>query len=236
MRQYGVVLVVLAAAGCSSSPGNGTSPGELGRGKFSYYCDPNYKVADAQCNDNADLAIVDPSTNLPSIALGASFNVTFSDGRDYTDDTNAIALDPNTMRFVAIETGYAVLVGHRDDQGNAEDLVHVTIEQIDHIEFAHTAPMGGSFKGEVTAPGLMASFTVQGGPVTQLFRVVPLTKDRRLLAGALPVKWTSSDPSVVQVMTDPTQNIITVQILKSGTATLHVTLGETAGDVTLTVS
>ena len=118
---------------------------------------------------------------------------------------------------------------------SVQDVAHMLFQTIDHLEFAHTNPTGGSFKGNVTVPGLSITVSVAGGPVTQLFRVVPMTADRKLLAGSLPCMWTSSDATTAQVTTDPTQNIVTVQLNKAGTATLHVTLGSAAADVTVTL-
>jgi hypothetical protein len=253
----GGALAVLCSAGCKSTDsGNGKQVGELGRGVFGYVCGSG---ADAQCNDNADVAIVDPSTNLPVVAVGGSFFVTYAsnasstnnvpDGHTDTVDTTFIDVDPTGTQYVAKRAGYAVLYGLQGtvamtachavscDGDAPEDLVHLLLQPVDHIEFAHSAVMGGSFKQEVTTPGGgMVSLTVNGQPLTELFRVVPMTKDRNLLAGSLPIMWTSSDTSVGQITTDPTQNIITLQLEKAGTTMLTATLATMMGTLTVTVN
>jgi hypothetical protein len=219
----------LAALGCSSASGNGAQAGELGRGTFSYVCGPG---ADAQCNSNADLPIVDPSTNLPPVALGSLFDLDYAPGRVESDDEAVLPVVDNQW-FYAKGSGYVAVVGSKG--GTADDLVHVLVEPIDHLEFAQSAVTGGSFMGEVTVPGLTATVTVNGGPLTQYYRVVPLTQDRKLLAGGLPCMWTSSNPSVGRVVSDPAQNIVQVQFSQNGMVTFHVTLGSAAGDVNVTV-
>jgi hypothetical protein len=250
-------LGVVCAVGCSSSSnGNGKQAGELGRGVFGYSC---VSAADAQCNNNADVAIVDASTNLPSVAVGATFYVTYAsnasstnnvpDGHVDTVDTTFIDIDATGIEFVAKRAGLAVLYGLQGtvamtachsvtcDGDAPEDLVHLQLQAIDHIEFAHSALMGGTFKGEVTTPGGgMVSLTVNGQPLTELFRVVPMTKDRKLLAGSLPIMWTSSDTTVGQITTDPTQNIVTLQLEKAGTTMLTATLATMMGTLTVTVN
>jgi hypothetical protein len=247
-RIIGLTVVAIASLGCNSDAEKGTQAGELGRGKFQYVCgstgDP-----DAQCNENADLAIVDPATNMPAIALGGRFAVTFIKKDAPSGNTGVYAqglseltaFDYKDQFHTAKKAGWAALIGFTDGGGysNARDLVHVRIEPIDHLEVAQTTPTGGGggdFKGKVTVPGLTVDVTVSSPttPVTQMFRVVPLTLDRRLLAGALACQWTSSNPSVANITTDPTKNIITVE-LKPGTATIHVTLGDKATDVQVKV-
>lgn len=249
----GGVLIALAALGCSSSSSNnGKQVGELGRGTFAYACT---SMADAQCNDNADVAIVDPSTNLPTVAVGGTFQVTYysngnqgstPDGHTDTVDAAFIDVDTSGMSYVAKRAGYGVIYGvpggsschTRMCDGTApQDLVHMYLQPVDHIEFAHSAVMGGSFKGEATTPGGgMVMFTVNGQPATQLFRVVPMTKDRKLLAGSLPIMWTSSNTMVGQITTDPTQNIITLQLSTAGTTMLTATVTAPAGALTGTLT
>jgi hypothetical protein len=235
-----IVVIALGVAACSSSSGNGVQPGELGRGKFAYACGPG---ADAQCNDNADLAIVDPATNLPPIALGSIFSVGYTDKyggsqHTYIADSSFFAVRDGWL--VALQTGEAAIWGESpgssDYKPKLEDMVHVKVVSVDHLELAQTKPMGGSFKGVVTVPGLTATATLAGAPVTQLFRVVPMTADRKLVAGGLLCSWTSNNPQVATIMTDPTKNIVTVQYAQAGMATLHVTLGALAADVNVTVS
>jgi len=237
-------LLVLASSSflvaCKKSDDHGAEPGELGRGTFKYACGQG--GADAQCNDDADLAIVDPSTNLPSVALSSTFNVGFlpnddSDGTlrgTQSGDADFLAIDSSvgSAQYVAERTGYVAVIGLDD---HPLDLVHVKIESIDHLEFANTNPSaGGTLKGQVTVPGLTISASASSAP-TMLVRVVPMTADRRLLAGALACKWTTSDATIVAIDGGATQNIVKVDLLKNGTATLHVTLGALSGDVTLTV-
>lgn len=240
MRNHRLVRVGLLASvavtGCDSTQsGNGQQPGELGRGTFTYTCGPG---ADAQCNQNADLAIVDPSTNLPPIALGSTFDLGYSNGATQADDTAGIVLDQAVNLYGAAQTGYVAVFGLRGSGSSApaEDLVHLKIVSVDHLEFAQTSPSGGTFKGVVTAPGITVNVTVGSGTPTQLLRVVPMTSDRKLIAGALPCNWTSNDPTIAQVASDPGQNIVTVKLLKAGTTKVHVTLGSLAGDVTVTGS
>jgi len=241
-----VAWAVVALVSCNSSSGPPKQPGELGRGVFSYSCGPG---ADAQCNQNADLAPLDQSTNLPPVAVGAVFGITFAMNPATAGDqpnpghTKAVATSfvdvGGANLFTAKRAGYTAIIGYAgvpiEANEEAVDLVHTHLAAIDHIEFAQSSAMGGNFQNEVTVAGLAVNVTVSGSPVTQLFRVVPVTPDHKLLAGALPVMWTSSDPTTAPITTDPTQNIITVQFNSAGTVTLHATLASFSGDVTVTV-
>jgi hypothetical protein len=231
------LAIAIASLACKKSDETGVQVGELGRGTFVYICGSG---ADAQCNDNADLSIVDPSTNLPSVALGSTFNVNYRSNGDksttgptQSGDLDFLSVDTASTGYDAKRVGLVALLGIY--HGRVEDLVHAHIEALDHLEFANTNPSGGgSFKGEVTVPGLNVDASATAAP-TMLVRVVPMTKDRRLLAGALPCQWTTSDATTAAIDGASTGNIVSVKLLKSGTATLHVTLGPLAGDVTLTI-
>ncbi len=234
-------LVTLTGCKKTDDPTHGVQPGELGRGKFSYVCGHG---ADAQCNDNADIPIVDPSTNLPNVAVGSTFSVAYKSNADeakgagtgitQSGDLDLLAIDTSGAApgYQAKRVGFVAVLGIWS--GN-EDLVHLKIVDVDHLEFANTEPTGGgSFKGKVTVPGLDLTLS-SSSAASMLFRVVPLTKDRRLLAGALTCKWTTSDPTVLAIDGDDTQNILKTKLLKTGVAKLHVTLGAKSGDVTVTV-
>ena len=229
--------LALLVACKSSTTEHGVQAGELGRGTFTYSCGSG---ADAECNDNSDLAIVDPATNLPSVAVGATFSIGYKSnqtnavGISQSGDLDLLAVDSKGSKpgFLAKRAGFVAVVGVYLVN---EDLVHVHVEELDHLEFANTTPTaGGSFKGAVTVPGLTVSASAAVAP-TMLLRVVPMTKDRRLLAGALACQWTSTDPTLIQIDGPATQNIVSIKLLKSGTGKLHVTLGTLASDVTLTV-
>ncbi|MBI5538229.1 MAG: hypothetical protein HY898_36240 [Deltaproteobacteria bacterium] len=245
MKRIIVVAAAIAAlSGCDKSKdASASQAGELGRGTFTYVCGTG---ADAQCNDNSDLALVDPATNFPPIALGATFSSSFkvNDAQDPSAVMSAVPdmLDSETVPkyLIAKKVGWVALLGMESAGGTrVSDLIHAKVEPLDHLEVAQSAPTGGGgadFKGKVTAPGIDVTITgsTPSTPVTQMFRVVPMTKDRKLLAGALPCQWTTSNEAVARITTDAGQNIITVE-LKPGDATLKAALGGLTVDVKVKV-
>ena len=74
--------------------------------------------------------------------------------------------------------------------------------------------------------------SVQG---TIEFRVSPVTADDRILAGALPCAWSSSNSSVAQIVGASDENVIDVSTGQAGSTTIGVQLGSLTASVPLTV-
>jgi hypothetical protein len=251
----GALGALAALAAACAGDGGAKQVGKLGLGTFAYVCTSG---ADAACEANADVPLADPSTRLPPVAAGATFDVTYTTragGADAAPDGHVDAVgtafvgpDATMTHLAATRAGFAVLYGVAGDvpagcrevtcDGVApEDLVHVLVEPADHLELAHAPAMGGDFVGETTMPGGGAVSLARGGPTpAELFRAVLVTKDRRLLAGSLPTAWTSSDTSVARIASDAARSVIRLELDAPGTTTLTVTAGGLSASVTVTVT
>lgn len=235
-----IILILFAAsalASCNEAGGpEAVQEGELGNGTFVYDC---HEESDAQCDANSVLALPDETLKtLPSIAVGAAFSVRYDpkEGDGSIDSpvpdfiTNEAVMSENgggSVFLRAARAGIGVLSGSVGIY--PEDLVHVRIEEAKDIV--------------VTRIDTSGNFGFDGAGVVDVsvkleetfFRAVPVTEDKRILSGALPCMWTTSDEAVVAITSDPTSNVVQAQMKQQGTATLHVKLGDIEKDVTVTV-
>ena len=234
-----IVMAPLALAACEESGGGGppTQEGELGNGTFTYDC---HVESDAQCDDSSVVAPVDETLkSLPSVAVGATFQVNYSSKGSTPYTTSPVpefiveeSEDPDgdgvSIGFYrAVRPGIGVLLGQ--SSAGPEDLVHVRLEEVADVVVTRI-DAGGNF-GFDGAGVIDVNVKLE----ETYFRAVPVTADKRLLSGGLPCMWTSSDAEVVAIDSEPTDNVVHVQMKKEGTATLRVDLGGISKEVTLTV-
>jgi hypothetical protein len=236
-RSIFIMFAAFALASCGETSGpEAVQEGELGNGTFIYDC---HEESDAQCDENSVLALPDETLKtLPSVAVGAAFRVRYDpkEGDGSIDSpvpdfiTNEAVMSEGGSGAVflrAARAGIGVLSGSVSIY--PEDLVHVRIEEAKDLV--------------VTRIDTTGNFGFDGAGVVDVsvkledtyFRVVPVTEDKRILSGALPCMWTTSDEAVVTITSDPTSNVVGVQMKQQGTATLHVKLGDLEKDVTVTV-
>lgn len=233
----GLLLLGSLCVGCDpkSAPVRG---GQLGNASFSYICGPE---TDPQCNPDSDLAAPGEVSAFPKIALGGKFAMS---AEATSGPTGAYTLDASRPFFEFFDegdrhlirpkkTGIASILAIKGEE--ALDLTWVEVVKADHIKFVQGTPQGTFKDGSITLgkTGVTATATVT---VTFKFRAVAADKDDKILAGAFDCKWTTSDAAIANITAGANANIVTVVSGKAGTATLHATLGDLAGDIALTVN
>jgi hypothetical protein len=67
------------------------------------------------------------------------------------------------------------------------------------------------------------------------FRAVPIDTEGNMLAGDIGCSWTTSNPGVVTIESDPSKNIVTFRIQGPGNASLHVQMGSMGKDVAFNI-
>jgi len=216
--------------------------GELDKGMFYYLCAAD---SDAVCDSDAVVGRADEATGaFPPVAVGGDFKLNF-----VPDDASAVEyIDPGSESFITWEdtTFTAMLPGivalvATDVSGYAVDLVHIRLAQPAAIRVSQTTTTAQSVDSfaaglDINLDGSDVEIDLQGSVSLsgQIFlRAVPMDADDQILAGALATSWQSSDPSIVQIVSDPANNVIEVQPQASGTATLTVTMGQVNAAVTL---
>lgn len=242
-RWWGLLWVALAT-GCDEggSVDAAGERGELNNGTFFYVCNDK---ADAQCDEDAVVGARDPATSaFPPLARGGRFSVRF----EYDDDpvllNYLIFAGPyvegmeGSPVFTAVAPGVTAVAAVDESSSLAYDLVHLTVvepaalrisettttqERVEDIAAGVDLELGSDAVLDITAEVTLATRT--------FFRAAPVDGAGNVLAGALDTTWTSSDPGVVAIVSDPENNVIEIEPLGSGTATLTVTMG----DLTATV-
>ncbi len=232
--------IALATSGCQDETGG--LRGELNAGTFFYRC---AERSDAQCDADAVVAQADDTTAaFPAIAVGAVFGLRFDD-RDGT--VGATGFEPATPKFLAVSADAltAMLPGIVGvvfvDNGRAVDFVHlnlvapasVSISQASTIEVSVDDIAAGN---DIVADGSDVAIDLTS-PVSvssrTFLRAVPRSEDGRILAGGLTTEWTTSDPTIIEITSDPSDNVIAIETRGTGTATLTVTQGDITAAVTI---
>jgi hypothetical protein len=233
-----MMVVALAVVGCEDKDKSAAvRGGQLGAAEFSYICG---RGEDPQCNTDSELAQPGEFSSFPRIAVGASFGLGVKPKKG--PDGNAITLDFSETIFEVDEAktnfkgktpGVMSVLAIRYSE--VVDLTWMEIVKADHIKLIQGTPDGkfkdGSIK--IGPEGVSGQASVQ---FTFKFRAVAADKDDKLLAGAFPCMWTTSDATIANITSSPTANIATVVSGNPGTATIHVTLGDMQGDITLKVN
>ena len=213
--------------GCSPAPEDLKS-GELGNGTFEYLCKG---TTDAQCDEGEQVS----QAAFDAIARAGHFGLSFLDdnGNASSDQIEAagdgrITYDDQTKLWTAEKTGLVALIAF-DQNGDAEDFVHATVVEPSSVLISQKDISGhftGSFGGTTIDVTVQSDFTL---------RAAPADEQQNVLAGALPCSWTNANPTVVQITTDATDNVVDVHPVGTGSATLHVQIGSVNGQTTITV-
>lgn len=218
------VLTALAVAaltiGCQRDD-SGYADGQLGNGGFYFSCDD--AVA---CSEYSG----DASRFPKAVALGSTFAVRFvpkaSSGLDIHFDESApdrgvtvspisdVCVSRGVKGLAAIKSGYATLAS-RDAAGQLVDYVVVRVAKPDNL-VVYAADESR------TNPTSISTLSLASGD-RRVFRAFA-QDHKENLAGSLQVEWTSSNPSVIDVVST-LEGKATVVALSSGTATLQATGG-----------
>jgi hypothetical protein len=213
--------------GCDSSKEENIRQGELGNGTFEYLC---ASPSDAQCDEGEVIS----EAAFSAIVVGGGFGLNYLD--ENGNDANAhiqaaaesrVSYDEVLGRWVAEQAGdiaFIAIVG-----GVGDDLVHATVVEPAGVLISQR-DASGHFTGSFG--GVTIDVTIQSDII---LRVAPADAQQAPLAGALGCEWTSDNPAVASITSDPTDNVITVHPAAAGTATLSVQIGMLSGQTTLTV-
>lgn len=209
-------------------------PGGLDRAQFVYGC---AGPADAQCDVDADLAPVRDASPFPLLAVGGRFELVAQ-----TKDLAPLALDVASGAFLsldadgktltALEPGLVSVVASRD--GVPLDFADVELVEPANLKILQATPQG-SFKGVDIDLGDGSVSATANVDFTFKFRAVVTDADGAILAGDFPCVWSSSDPAVAAITSDPEENIVTVVSGSAGSAVITVDLGDFSGLVTIEV-
>lgn len=202
--------LLVAAALAVTASGCAGEEGELGVVDFIYTC--SAEEQDAACDEEGGNAVF---SGFPDVAVGGRFQVGF---QGYHDKVIAseLFLTPEGDDIVAQRAGACAIMAldTRNLDGRGEDLMHVTIREIDSIALMFRASGSSEFES-IASSGLTMT---QGASL--LLRAVPQAAGS-MLAGGLTYGWASSDTQVVQL--EPTVgNKIEIVPAGQGTTTISV--------------
>lgn len=245
----GLAAALVGATGCKDDNGPEEPSGlrgELDAGTFFYGCDGE---ADAQCDADAVVSAADAVTGaFPPIASGATFKI------GYTEDEGSF----NAQHF--IRTGSQAFITGEDEiftthragivalvvtaaSGSPIDLVHVNVAEVAGLRISQATTTEETIEdieagANIDIDGSDVEIDV-GGSVTvttrTFLRAAPVDANDRVLAGSLPTSWTSSDTSVIDVVSSANNNVVEIEAGVAGSATLTVTMGAFEADVTIEV-
>ncbi len=220
-------LLALIPSVSACDPAEQTQAGELGAGEFTYHC---IEPSDAQCDEGEEVA---PAA-FKHIATGATLAVSYEN-----EDRQLIAADVyfynRSARLEVTEReagsangnaqvrflspGYTALLAYTVD-GKVDDILHTVVVDPAGIAISRRDEGGGSFSGSF---GDVSIDVTIGLGVT--LRAAPTDDAGDILAGALDCEWQSSDDSVVEIVGDPTDNVVDLDLKAPGTSTITVKLG-----------
>ena len=200
-----VGTAIVATAGCSfnGNPGAGSpasKSGELGNGTFTFRCDDS--VACDRWNNVA--------TNFPTeVAADSHFELNFFHKNESTGiidirineppENRGLRIDPvapyakkdSTGKFEVAKSGVATFAA-RDGRGWIVDYVHVDVVKPDGL-----VVYDADFSNTKDDPPRIASINLGAGD-RRSYRTVA-EHEKRALAGAILVDWTSLDENVVAI-------------------------------------
>jgi hypothetical protein len=206
-RRRALLLFVLT--GCVSSGGGGScgelgSNGGLGLGYFGYQCpesgDPDTPNPDAYCATAA-------STDVPAVAVGAPFQLTFdqaSDGPPQPADPSLAT--QSTLGWSISEAGWLSFIAWSGS--DVVDFTHVRANAIASLRW------GEDFDGGALRVGSDAE------PIG----VIPLDADGGVLGGRIACSFAGSDPTLLSV-TSTGGRVAEIAGLAPGSAILTASCG-----------
>ncbi len=240
MRTLGRVVGIgfLLCAGCDDAP-DPEQPeivllGSLGRASFTYAC---AGPGDAQCDVDADLAPIREEAVFPLLAVGSRFELT-AEGDGY----GPLDLDSASAEFLEVDEDGATMTAKRAGlvsvigsfKGTPVDFADVELVEPADLKILQATPEG-SFEGveiDIGSGEVSAEVDVE---FTFKFRAIVTDVDDTILAGDFPCSWSSSNPDVATITTDPEENIVTVVSGEAGTAIITVEYGDFTGTVEIEV-
>jgi hypothetical protein len=209
-------------AGCDSETAPPTQLGQFGVVEFAYGCSgPGDAACDTACDDAANAALCEGRkvdlTRIPTLALGSKFQLT-------TDEPVTIASSSEERLvkegddFIAAFEGITAVLALKST-GEVQDLVHVAVSAVKTVNI-----------------DFRADFDVIADKFEGNARMVMLGPDDKPLGGTFPCLWTTSDPAIVTITSDPMDNTIAFETGAVGTATLRAELGDYSGEVEIEVT
>jgi hypothetical protein len=210
-----VVVLVAGVAGCDDGflPTFYSPPNQL-----PYAC---VELSDPMCD--GVLPALEPAPNFsndPPVGLGARFDVT---GGESLAPTRLVPQASGGFR--AEKLGLAAMVSHN---GVSSDLGHYEVREPFEIAITHETE-AGLFTEKVTTTALTLRYP------EDRFRALLADEDGYALAGSYGCEWSSSDPDVIRVVSDPDFNVVTFRIVGSGQAKLTIELGDFVKDIDFNV-
>ena len=208
-------------------------PGSLGRAEFRYEC---VGAGDPQCDLDADLAPTRTDSPFPLIAVGSRIQL-------FAESNNLpLALDSASEQFLAIDADGATVTALSagtvsviaSQSGTPVDFADVELREPVALKILPATPQG-SFEGvevDVANGQLTAEANVE---FTFKFRAILVGANGELLAGDFPCNWSSSDPDILEITSDPADNIVTVVSGNPGPGLLNVEVGDFSGTVSIEV-
>ena len=230
-----VIALVAVTSGCSATD-SGYQGGELGNGGFYLSCDD--AVA---CASGTDDAKKFPKT----VAVGSTFSVRFTNVTQSGTNiqlTNApdqgITIDPvgsfitrGVQGLSGQTVGIATIAAH-DAAGQLIDFVNIEVGRPDALVI-YDATDAGDSDFSTTTPTIVSSLDLQSTGDTRTLRAFA-QRNKTTLAGTLAIEWTSSDPSIVDIVSTDGGGA-TIVGKKSGSANITATGGTFTQSIEVTV-
>lgn len=212
MRIIPLVPLALAfVAGCTSmgSP-DGSKPGDLGNGAFTYKClDPS----DPTCPEGGDTTAADFPT---AVAVGGRFGIDYFP-KDSSQQINARVFPVSKKyfggtgdQFTAISAGSGGIVARAADTGDVLDYLPVKILDISRLSLIDLG---------ANVPAADVSVKI-GRQMT--YRVRAQGSTQQTLAGAIDYQWTVTDATVLTLDQGNPTSEMTITAKAAGTAQLTV--------------
>lgn len=248
MRSIGFVPLLLVGAvaagavGCSGvgGPAKGSPPtqrGDLGNGDFTFRCDDS-----VACERWSNSAQVFPDR----VAQGANFELNYFLYREGTTIEIHINEDPEPLgyRMETVGNTYATKGSGGSLQAKAPGRATFVVRDgkgwvVDFTTIEIVKPEGlivydSEFNSTTETPRAVKDVELSlSNENRKSFRVVARYQAEPV-AGAIPVQWTSSDPSVVDIESYA-RGKVTIQAKKEGTATLRATGSDITEEVSVEV-
>ncbi len=226
MRLLGHVAALaslgLALAACDSAPEEEPEPtqvGELQRGEFRYAC----------AGSNDAFCVEFQASHFPDrFAIGGQFSVSYNP-RDtngplpWVDTAAPALLGLEQGRFVFERPGTSALLAVRSNE-EMVDFLHITGERVQGFFFSDEDGGGGLLSVELEVD------------TTRQMTAQPRGEFGQVLAGSLSYAWSSEDPSIASVVTDPTSRTVTVRAESLGETRLVVEAAGTTEFLPVVVS
>jgi hypothetical protein len=220
-RKLGTVLL-LGLAACSSKDEPVTQMGEFGQVAFSYGCaGPGDPVCDSACDSSANATLCQGRTFaqnvLPRLAVGSTFQLAADDPGVSLVPATTDRISPTGGGFEAVMPGLTAIMALLPS-GEVKDLVDVEVREVAAVDVNFTA-----------------AFDALSGHFIGAARILLMADEQLPLGGFFPCQWSSSDPAIVAITSDATDNMVSFETGTPGTATLTAELGDYSGTVTVEV-